>query len=104
MDSAVARASRIETDPVPWASGVGQLGKFAFAVIRSGAKGADIYRAYQLATERYPQSAVAWFQLGRAYQFGQRPRDAAVAFRRAHELRPAQDLIARMYAASTRQK
>lgn len=103
LDSAVALAKRLPAEPAPWSSRVGQFEKFVHAVIRSGAKGPEIYRAAELPTELVPESAVAWFELGRTYQYGGRAREAAQAFRRAHEVRPAQDLIRRMYEAATRQ-
>jgi hypothetical protein len=105
IDSAVAmaRASVGEKPDDPWSSQVQQLVEFARAVVQAGGSGPDIYRSYRLATELYPNSAYAWFSLGRAYQFGRRPADAAAAFERAHMLRPGNDLIGRMARAARRQ-
>ncbi|MEO8449412.1 MAG: hypothetical protein ABI647_06460 [Gemmatimonadota bacterium] len=105
LDSAIAVARRAVStgDPAPWASRSQQLTKFGYGLVRSRASGPDIYRAFDLATELYPESADAWFERGRVYAFSGRWRDVEFSYAKAHALRPTNDLISRMLEVAHRQ-
>jgi hypothetical protein len=105
LDSALAAYDRHHAASMvdaPWASDVQQLIEFGYAVIRSPQQREDIFNAFRAATTRFPDSHVAWFDLGRIHGFVNEWPAAATAYSRAWALRPQNTMVTRMHEAAKR--
>jgi hypothetical protein len=103
LDSAFAeydRGARASTLGDPWHSDVQQLLDFAWNVIPVAKTRDDIFRAFSLVNDRYPNSAEAWVATARVHAFIADWPSALAALQRARELRPQNDYIRRSYEAA----
>lgn len=86
----------------PWGSRVQQVLTFAERVIGAARAREDIFAAFALATDRWPDSPSAWAERARVLAFINDWAGARAAYERGLALRPANVMLARWYEVAKR--